>query len=118
MAKERTVDLKSFAFETERNEWDADFLGRVEFLGTVRLSTSVPAAERGSDGNPVTRTAEDCMARAKRRMTLGLMLLADAALAQLSQEDQDNTVKALQAMKERDQKLADDQSELSQKAAE
>lgn len=118
MAKERYVDLKSFAFEAERNEWDADFMGKVEFLGAVKLSVSVPASERDSDGNPAARTPEDCMARARRRMTLGLMLLADAAMEQLSQEDRDNTVKALQAMKERDQKLAADQREPSQKAAE
>lgn len=118
MTKDRYVELKAFEFEDEIGEWEAKFLARVDFLGHVKLSVSVPGTDRDSDGNTVTRAPEDCMARAKRRMTLGLMLLADTALEQLSQEDQDNIVKALQSMKERDQKLRDDQNDTAQTSAE
>ena len=118
MTKERYVELKSFEIEDGSDEWEAEFLARIDFLGHVKFSVSVPGTERDSDGNVVRRTPEDCMARAKRRMTLGLMLLADTALEQLSQEDQDNIVKALQSLKERDQNLHDDQSDTAQTSAE
>lgn len=115
---ERIFELRKFKKELVADEWRATFVGKADFIGLTEVKVSVPASEEDGEHRKADRSADDCLLRAKRRATLGLLILADTALAALPKEEQDFILKTLQGLKSGTQTAADAPTDATRPSAE
>lgn len=86
MQKPARIELKSMEHNEPSNSWTIGFTAKAPFVGSISFSVNVEDSDPDPRGEPIKRTPEDVMGRARRRAAIGLGSIA--AIAMQSVEEQ------------------------------